>query len=336
MKKKHMVILDSNSGAQSSTITATDVLQQNFATKFRGYDTRDVDAFLQAVAGEISRLTHENARLFDELILLRRQLGQFRKRGAAGLPANPGAGQQTAGDAQDAAAKDAERILADARSESERMLSESRLLLDLQYEEIQKLSAMADSDTGALVAGAREEAERILTDARQRVSDLLDDAKKRAAEVPAGTADDPADSRAEAEKIIDDARRESERIMAEAQSRIHENYDLALLARENAEKEALDILEHAREESRRIIDEGRLQIAEFTAQAAQQKDAAQIEAEKLMEDARADIELMRREIEREREGIQDELQDLNRRKTEFQTSLKALLETYRKLLDNDE
>ncbi len=81
-----------------------DVQQKEFRLAFRGYNERDVDAFLDEVTEELSALIEENKRL----------------REGSGAPAAPIFG----GDA-DAATREAEEIVARAREEAAAMLREA-------------------------------------------------------------------------------------------------------------------------------------------------------------------------------------------------------------------
>ncbi|MBW2595399.1 MAG: DivIVA domain-containing protein [Deltaproteobacteria bacterium] len=48
-------------------ITPLDINNQKFRTKFRGFDVREVDEFLQAVAGELELQLKENLRLKERV-----------------------------------------------------------------------------------------------------------------------------------------------------------------------------------------------------------------------------------------------------------------------------
>jgi DivIVA domain-containing protein len=95
---------DETAGATGTTgrITPKDIQEVEFRLAFRGYNERDVDAFLD-------RVTEDLAAYLEELEQLR-----------AGASASP-----TALDVP-AASAEAERILADARREAERILAEAR------------------------------------------------------------------------------------------------------------------------------------------------------------------------------------------------------------------
>lgn len=100
-------------------ITPTDVQQVQFRLAFRGYNERDVDAFLDRLTEDLAAYQEENERL----------------RGAG-----PAAGPS----ADDPARRDAERILAEARAEAARIIGDAEV----------KAAAMAGSagDTRAALA----------------------------------------------------------------------------------------------------------------------------------------------------------------------------------------
>lgn len=88
--------------ATGGRITPRDVQEVEFRLAFRGYNERDVDAFLD-------RVTEDLGAYLEELERLR-----------AGAPAGPAAGDV------EAARSEAERILAEARREADRILAEAQ------------------------------------------------------------------------------------------------------------------------------------------------------------------------------------------------------------------
>ena len=55
-------------------ITPLDIHNQKFRTRFRGFDIREVDDFLQAVSGELELRLRENARLKERVVELESQV----------------------------------------------------------------------------------------------------------------------------------------------------------------------------------------------------------------------------------------------------------------------
>ena len=55
-------------------VTPLDINNQKFRTRFRGFDVREVDDFLQAVAGELELRLRENSRLKERVTELESQV----------------------------------------------------------------------------------------------------------------------------------------------------------------------------------------------------------------------------------------------------------------------
>jgi len=54
-------------------ISPEDVRQQQFGTKFRGFNIEEVDSYLELIANELEELYRENSRLRDDLQSIRRK-----------------------------------------------------------------------------------------------------------------------------------------------------------------------------------------------------------------------------------------------------------------------
>ena len=61
-------------------ISPLEIQQQQFRTRFRGFDVREVDGFLEQVAAAFGTLQHENDRLEEELRQLKLQNDRYQKR----------------------------------------------------------------------------------------------------------------------------------------------------------------------------------------------------------------------------------------------------------------
>ena len=61
-------------------ITPMDIQQQEFRVRFRGFDTREVDSFLELVAEELKEASHENSALKDEVKRLRETQANFEEK----------------------------------------------------------------------------------------------------------------------------------------------------------------------------------------------------------------------------------------------------------------
>lgn len=106
-------------------LTPADVRAQEFRRGAFGYDVAGVEDFRQRVAEEMERLLRERAMLDERLQNFREQLKSFREREKALNDAVVMA-QQVRADAQEAAQKDADLLLREARQEAEALLIEAR------------------------------------------------------------------------------------------------------------------------------------------------------------------------------------------------------------------
>ncbi len=151
-------------------ITPADVQQVEFRLAFRGYNERDVDAFLDRVTEDLAAYEEENERL-------------------------RAAGPVTGAAADDAARREAERIVADARAEAERIIGEARTLAaTMAAPSVDARSALAPflskeraflQSLGALVQGHAEEVKGMVLAARsasEPASGARDDADRSATE----------------------------------------------------------------------------------------------------------------------------------------------------------
>jgi len=190
-------------------LTPSDVANKQFKIAFRGYALDEVDAFLDEVETEISRLLRDNAAL----------------KGGAGAPVPPAArptaspaaapasapqpapappaapappvgleGQEAALRTLLLAQRTADEAIAEARAEAEQLVGGAR--------------AEAESTLGK----ARQEAETTLTSARQEAETTLTSARKQA-ETMVGSA------RAEAERTVTAARKEADSTLTASKDR---------------------------------------------------------------------------------------------------------------------
>jgi len=107
------------------TLTPVDVRAHEFRRAMRGYDPAGVDEFRSRVAEELERLLRERAVLDERLQSFREQLKAFRDREKALNDALVVA-QQLKTDAQEAAKREADLVLKEARLEGERLVAEAR------------------------------------------------------------------------------------------------------------------------------------------------------------------------------------------------------------------
>lgn len=170
-------------------LTAADVHNVAFSKPpigKRGYNEDEVDAFLDLVEQEISRLIDENADLRQRVGELESSPGRpAAARPAAAAAAAPAAPSAVAIDAGNSAAKvltmaqeTADRVTAQAKADAENMTSTARANAD-------KLLSDAQRASDALNADARRKADALLSDARTKSEAHLQQAKDRSEQLTA-------------------------------------------------------------------------------------------------------------------------------------------------------
>lgn len=167
-------------GAWSGRVSPADVHGMVFPRARigrRGYDEAEVDAFLERVAAEITRLIREKADLRDETQRLRSLLASEEGPAADGVP-------------RDEATVQAVRILSTAQQTADQYVAE------------------AESYSRSLSLEAREHCEQLVDDARRRAQVILESADRIAAAAAtsargSGTADGCVDA-AEAKQDLEE------------------------------------------------------------------------------------------------------------------------------------
>ncbi len=219
------------------SLKAVDVMQQTFTVKFRGYDTQDVDSFLEVVAREIERLTAQNTQLIDELRTARQELSILKKK-EENVNAALMTVQKLTEETREKTQAESSRLIEEAKNESVRIVESAQKSSQAQQEEAALMRERAEKDAAAHVDAARQEAERILSAAHETAS-------QRHAEA------DSVKSQAQdqARALLDAARREADALIEQTRAKSAEMQETAAGARLRAEQEARAIIEKARAES---------------------------------------------------------------------------------------
>jgi cell division initiation protein len=106
-------------------MTATDIRQQQFKQRFRGFDQQEVDAFLEEVAEDYEELTRENALLKEQLVVL-----EERSRGVEGrektLQETLVTTQKIAEEFKENSRREAELVLREAHLRAEKFMQDAR------------------------------------------------------------------------------------------------------------------------------------------------------------------------------------------------------------------
>ena len=101
-------------------LSPLDIQSQQFRTRIRGYDTREVENFLELVASEFEEMIRENGKLKEKLAKLTSQLDELKQREQT-LKDTMMTAQKVTEDMKTVARKEADTILAQAELKAERM-----------------------------------------------------------------------------------------------------------------------------------------------------------------------------------------------------------------------
>jgi len=119
-------------------ITPLDIQQQQFKTRFRGFDVREVDTFLEQMADAFESLQNENKRFHQEIKRL--QLGgQGYKEREESFKRAMLNSQKVLDQMKQNAKKSAELIVAEAEVKAEKILSRAKNRLAQLHEDIAEL-----------------------------------------------------------------------------------------------------------------------------------------------------------------------------------------------------
>jgi cell division initiation protein len=119
-------------------ITPLDIQQQQFKTRFRGFDVREVDAFLEQIAETVEGLQKKNEGLGEEVRRLDLEIQGYRKREETFKRALLNS-QKVLDQMKDNARKSAELIVAEAEVKAEKILNKAHNRLAQLHEDIAEL-----------------------------------------------------------------------------------------------------------------------------------------------------------------------------------------------------
>jgi cell division initiation protein len=106
-------------------ITPIDIRQQQFNTRFRGFDQQEVDAFLEDVAEDYEAMLKENGILKEQLAALEERTRGLAEREKA-LQNTLVLAQQMSEQIKEAARQDAQLAVREAHLQGEKLLEEAR------------------------------------------------------------------------------------------------------------------------------------------------------------------------------------------------------------------
>nr|HID59505.1 DivIVA domain-containing protein [Desulfobacterales bacterium] len=119
-------------------ITPVEIQQQQFHLRFRGFDVREVDGFLERVAREFEEVTRENDRLRGEIQVLKRRVKELED-GESALKRAMVSAQKVLDNMKANAQKEAELIVSEAEVKAEKILNSAHNRLAQIHEEITEL-----------------------------------------------------------------------------------------------------------------------------------------------------------------------------------------------------
>jgi cell division initiation protein len=119
-------------------LTPIDIQNKEFRKGVRGYNTEDVDKFLESVSKEFEGVYAENFEFREKLQRAEAELKQYKQLEST-LQQTMVLAQQTAEDVKQAARQEAELLLKEAEQEKLKRLSEAQKKWDEVNEEIEEL-----------------------------------------------------------------------------------------------------------------------------------------------------------------------------------------------------
>lgn len=160
-------------------LTPLDIQQQQFKIRFRGFDVREVDAFLEQLADDFESLQSNNVSLQDEISRLKLENQGYRQREETFKRAMLNS-QKVLEQMKKNAQKSAELIIADSEVKAEKLLNRAHNRLFQLHEDIAELKrqriqieiqvrSILENHTKLLDLGKEETAVRDEKDAKLKV-----------------------------------------------------------------------------------------------------------------------------------------------------------------------
>jgi len=119
-------------------MTPLDIQQQQFKMRFRGFDVREVDTFLEQMADAFELLQSENNRLHQEIKRLQLEAQGYREREESFKRAMLNS-QKVLDQMKQNAKKSAELVVAEAEVKAEKILNRAQNRLSQLHEDIAEL-----------------------------------------------------------------------------------------------------------------------------------------------------------------------------------------------------
>jgi cell division initiation protein len=125
---EHKILFDDDADALVESnlhVSPAEILEKEFAQRFRGYDVHQVDAFLEEVAKEVDRVLKENTRLKEEVENLKEQLAASREKERS-LNEELLVAQTMGDDIRARAEQEASHIVSGAQLDAQKVMAEVR------------------------------------------------------------------------------------------------------------------------------------------------------------------------------------------------------------------
>ncbi len=119
-------------------LSPLDIQSQQFRLRFRGFDQREVEAFLESVAAEYEEIIRENAKQKEKIARLTNQVDELRQREQT-LKDTMMTAQKVTEDMRGSARKEAELIMAEAEHKAGRLLDDAHRKVARISDEITEL-----------------------------------------------------------------------------------------------------------------------------------------------------------------------------------------------------
>ncbi|MCP3936240.1 MAG: DivIVA domain-containing protein [Actinomycetia bacterium] len=144
--------------AETSRLIPDEVASQDFSHGFRGYDVREVRAFLRSAASEIARLSDEVVRLSSELVVARHQPSDRPR--------------MSRDEVTEYLGEEAARVLRTAEDAGRDIQSRAE-------ENVERMLREARAEAAEIRSAAQQDGADVVEAAERRVFDLEEDAKSR-------------------------------------------------------------------------------------------------------------------------------------------------------------
>lgn len=204
MAEKRTALRRDDDGFQGVAISSVDILQQKFKVKFRGYDTQDVDSYLEIVAREVEQLSAANSRLHDDLLQMQHDVDRYRKKEES-INSALVTVQKLADDVKGRAAAESEEILAAAQQQVDEILAASR-------REAEQTLAASRCEAEQTLTEARRDAARVRSEADRLQETVRRESLERKGQVQQELETMQAEARQEVARVREEARLEQTRL----------------------------------------------------------------------------------------------------------------------------